>query len=36
MEVYADLNADTKVSEEDYGKNRNLVTLESFGHEIEG
>ncbi len=36
MEVYADLNADTKVSEEHYGKNRNLVTLESFGHEIEG
>lgn len=36
MEVYADLNADTKVDVEEYGKNRKLVTLESFGHLIEG
>lgn len=35
-EVYADLNADTKVEVEKYGKKRNLVTLESFGHVIEG
>ncbi len=35
MEVYADLNADTKVDVEEYGKNRNLVTLESFGHRID-
>lgn len=35
MEVYADLNADTKVDVEEYGKNRNLVTLESFGYRID-
>lgn len=35
-EVYADLNADTKVEVEKYGKKRNLVTLESFGYVIEG
>lgn len=34
IQVYADLNADTKLEPEQYGKNRNLVTLESFGHEI--
>lgn len=34
MEVYADLNADSKCETKDYGKNRKLVTLESFGHVI--
>ena len=36
MEVYADQNADPKAEITDYVKNRRLVTLESFGHEIEG
>lgn len=31
QEVYADLHADPKDSPEEYGKNRELVTLESFG-----
>lgn len=35
-EVYADLNADTKANAEEYSKNRKLVTLESFGHVVEG
>lgn len=35
MEVYADLNGDSKAEPEDYGKNRQLVPLDYFGHEIE-
>lgn len=35
MEVYADVNANTKLEASDYGKNRKLLTLESFGHVIE-
>lgn len=34
MEMYADLNGNTKVEPEDYGKNRKLVPLEYFGHAI--
>ncbi|MBQ3599854.1 MAG: DUF2344 domain-containing protein [Lachnospiraceae bacterium] len=34
MEVYADINADNKVDEKDYGKNRKLIPLDAFGHEI--
>lgn len=35
MEVYADLNADSKGAVQDYGKNRKLVSLEEFGHVVE-
>lgn len=35
MEVYADLNADPKQSEEHYGQNKRLVPLEQFGSTIE-
>ena len=34
IEVYADLNADSKCDPKAYGKNRKLVSLESFGHVI--
>ncbi|MCI8408263.1 MAG: DUF2344 domain-containing protein [Lachnospiraceae bacterium] len=34
MEVYGDLNGDSKVEIEEYGKNRKLVSLEYFGHVI--
>lgn len=34
MEVYGDLNGDSKVELEEYGKNRKLVSLEYFGHTI--
>ena len=34
MEMYADLNGNTKVEPEEYGKNRKLVPLSYFGHAI--
>lgn len=34
MEVYGDLNGDSKAEVEEYGKNRKLVSLEYFGHAI--
>lgn len=35
MEVYADLNWSSKDKPEEYGRNRNLVSLEYFGHTID-
>lgn len=36
LELYADINANPKADKEEYIKNRKLVTLDSFGHVIEG
>ena len=36
IEVYADVNADSKSPVSEYGKNRKLLSLEKFGYVIEG